>query len=333
MGITIVDVARAAGVSPTTVSRAFNNSHLVKEDTRTRIRRIAAELRYVPNGTARSLVLQKTEVLGLILPKPHEEFFLEVIRDTDEATCEAGYRLLISSTYNRLRDVRHAIQMMHGRVDGLLVITPHHGASQLLDVLPPDLPVVFLQSSVKDEPYDCFRLANRQGAYEAVRHLIELGHRRIALIKSEDENIETRERLQGVSEALSEAGIPLDESLIYSGFFTQETGYEAGLRIAAMPSRPTAIFAFDDYIAIGALRAVLQAGLSVPTDMAIIGFDDVVSARLTAPPLSSIQVPVKEMCYRAVSRLIEIIEDRGRPEPESVELPTRLVVRASTMPA
>lgn len=333
MGVNISDVARAAGVSRTTVSRVFNNAELVKPETQERVRRVAAELRYIPNATARSLILRKTHVLGLVLPKPDEEFYFGVISGSDEAAHAAGYSLLITSTHNRLDEAKRALRTMHGRVDGLLLVSPHHDAATLADVLPGGIPIVFLQSSVGDKPYDCFRLANRHGAYQAVRHLIELGHHRIALIESERENIETQERLRGAFDAIDEAGLDRAAVLELTGSFTQQSGYEAGKVIAAASPRPTAVFAFDDYMAIGALRALQHAGLRVPEDVAIIGFDDVMSARLTTPALSSIRVPVQEMGHRALDRLVERVEADGDAEPAMVEMPTELVVRASTVGA
>ncbi|QXD15371.1 LacI family transcriptional regulator [Rhodocaloribacter litoris] len=330
MPVTIRDVARAAGVSPSTVSRAFNNSPLVKPETREHVLRIAAKMRYVPNATARNLTLQKTEVLGLILPKPREEFYLELIRGTDEAASQAGYKLLISSTNNRLEDVVGALQTMHGMVDGLLINSPHHDVATLSHLLPEDLPVVFLQSAIDDEPFDCFRIANRRGAYLAVKHLIDLGHRQIALIKSEEQNFETRERLQGCYDAFREAGITPEPTFEFTGTFTQESGYRAGVEFLKLDRRPTAIFAFDDHMAIGALRAIREAGLSVPDDVAIIGFDDVMSARLAIPPLSSVRVPVRDMGAQAVYRLIELLDTWDHRTPETIELPAELVIRAST---
>lgn len=333
MGTTIRDVAREAGVSPSTVSRVFNDSSLVKKETQQRVREAARRLRYVPNGTARALSIKKTHVLGLILPYPHREFFSEIVRGIDETAQQAGYLLQTSSSHNRLEDTRMLMRATNGRIDGLLLLSPHYGAEDLAEYLPSTIPVVFMLSQVPEDSYDLFAVDNWRGAYDAVRHLTELGHERIGVITGLPGNREAEQRLQGYRQALRDAGIEPDPALELPGAFTQLSGYEATSLMLRKGPRPTALFASNDYMALGALSALQQAGVRVPDDMAIIGFDDILSARYASPALSTMHVPAPELASRATRRLVELIEEpreHANRERATVTLVPALRVRDTT---
>lgn len=330
MAVTIRQVAEQAQVSVSTVSRVFNQRDLVKEATRTHVETIAKALGYVPNATARSLSSGQTSAIGVILPLPHGEFFSEIIRGLDEEAQKSGYHLLISSSHNRPEETETALQMMAGRVDGLVIISPHLDAQRYLEQVHIDCPAVFVSSAVEGEAYDTVITDNFEGARKATRHLIERGHRRIAVIKGPHANFEVQERLRGFRAAMCEAGLEVDIELAFEGEFVQESGYEAGRRIAALDDMPTAVFAFNDYMAIGALRAFHEAGLSVPNDVAVVGFDDIGSSRFSNPPLTSVHIPVHDIGREAVAHLIDAISEGDRHQSCRHVLPTRLVVRASS---
>lgn len=332
MGATIRDVAREAGYSPATVSRVFNDSAPVREETRKRILETAKRLRYVPNGTARALSINKTHVLGFVLPEPHREFFSEIIRGIDETAHRAEYNMLVSSTHNRLENIHSALRVLRGRVDGLIIMSPHHEADLLLESLSPRTPVTFLMTTVGDTPYDAFQVDNEGGGYAATAHLIEQGHRRIAIIKGQDDNLDTQERLAGYRRALQDAGVEPDPSWELPGAFTRESGIAAAERMLELDPRPTAVFAINDYMAFGALGTFQEAGLDVPGDIALIGFDDIMSARYVNPPLTSVRVPKAELGRQATQRLLDLVgRGVGPPDdPLRVKMPTELVVRASS---
>lgn len=334
MAITIRDVAREARVSPATVSRVFNDDTLVKAETRQRILDAARRLRYVPNATARSLSIRKNHVIGFILPEPHREFFSEIIRGIDETAQRAQYTLLISSTHNRRDQMQSALRAMRGRVDGLVVLSPIHRAADLEDELPHDSPVVFLLTDTQGTSYPAFNIDNVRGGYEAVAYLLSMGHRRIGLIRGQLENRDTQERMEGYLRAHREAGVPVDESLIVGGEFTQISGYEAVWALLRADPRPTAVFAINDYMALGAVSALREAGLRVPQDVSVVGFDDILSARFADPPLTTIRVPTQELSRRATERLLQFVDGGHTETTGSLVHPTslqcELVVRRST---
>ena len=288
MAVTIRDVADEARVSVATVSRVFNRKGQVRDETRLHVLEVADRLGYIPNPTARSLSRGWTNAIGVILPVPHGEFFSEIIRGLDEAAQESDFHLLISSSHNRLEETEAALKVMIGRVDGLVIMSPHFDAQTLLKRVRISSPAVFVSSAVENVLSDAFVVENYQGGRAAVQHLIELGHRRIAAIKGPDQNLEVQERLRGYRAALQAAGLPHDPALELEGDFTQETGYAAGRRVAEMDDRPSAVFAFNDYMAIGVLSALQQAGVRVPEDMAVIGFDDIFFEELRLPVVTTV---------------------------------------------
>lgn len=335
MSVTIREVARAAGVSATTVSRVFNQEHLVSVNTRTRVLSIAKRLHYVPNAAARSLSARRTHVLGVLVPLPHAEFFMEMVRGMDEAALQHGYLLVISGSHNRIADMRTAFRAMKGQVDGFLVVAPNV-ARELLqdalqDVLPSETPAVFLNSSAPGGRHRAVRLANHDGAYQAVQHLLALGHERIALVAGPEINGETHERRAGYLQALRDAGLAPDPALQVQGAFTRESGVEAGRALLAMDPRPTAVFASNDLMAIGLLSIFHAAGVRVPEEIALIGFDDIPMARYVQPTLSTVHVPIREMGARAVERLVERLDEGSDAEVTTDMMETTLRLRASTL--
>ena len=329
MRVTIREVARAAGVSVATVSRVLNESGPVAGETRDRIRRVAGELRYIPNGAARSLSMRRTGTLGVLLPDLYGEFFSEVIRGLDQAAQRARFHLLLSSSHNNRNDIEAALQAMRGRVDGLVVMSPHIDVAVLAANLPESLPAVMLNTPQATAEYDTLSVDNFGGARAMVAHLAGHGHRRIAMVRGPEPNHDAQERLRGYRAALADAGIAPDPALEVEGDFTEEAGFRAVRRLLALSPRPTALFAANDSTAIGAMSALREAGASVPQEIAIAGFDDIPIARFLTPALSSVRVSINDLGARAMEQLVRAVEEENRHERVHQTLPTTLVIRDS----
>ncbi|HEV7588075.1 MAG TPA: LacI family DNA-binding transcriptional regulator [Longimicrobium sp.] len=329
MRVTIREVARAAGVSVATVSRVLNESGPVAGETRDRIRRVAGEMRYIPNDAARSLSMRRTGTLGVLLPDLYGEFFSEVIRGLDQAAQRARFHLLLSSSHNNRHDIEAALQAMRGRVDGLVVMSPHIDVAVLAANLPESLPAVMLNTPQSTSEFDTLSVDNFGGARAMVGHLAGHGHQRIAMVRGPQPNHDAEERLRGYRTALVDAGITPDAALEAEGDFTEESGYRAVRRLLELRRPPTAIFAANDSTAIGAMSALREAGVSVPSAMAVAGFDDIPISRYLTPALSSVRVSINDLGARAMEQLVRAVEEQNRHERVHQTLPTTLVIRDS----
>ncbi len=325
---TIKDVARAAGVSVATVSRAQNGSALVTEATRRRVGEVAARLGYSPHGAARSLITNRTSTLGVLLPDLYGEFFSEVIRGIDQTAQRHGHHLLVSSSHDDRPALEEALRSMRGRVDGLIVMWPEMDAETALRNLPAGFPLVLLSAPIAPDGFDVITVANFEGAYAMVCHLLELGHRWIAIIKGVEGNADAAERLRGYRAALATRGIA-STALEVPGDFNEESGFRATGKLLRGEMRPTAIFAANDAMAIGALSALREAGLRVPDDVALAGFDDIPMARYLDPALSSVHVDISALGEHATLRLLAAVRDKDQHEHRAETLPTTLVLRRS----
>jgi len=331
MAVTIRDVAKVAGVSATTVSRVYNHGELVTEETRERVRAVAKRMGYRPNVTAQSLSHGRTQTIGLIVPAPHGEFFSEIIRGIDEVTRAADHFLLISSAHYSLSENEAAVDALRGRVDGLLVMTTHVEAQQaLLDGPSLEIPVVFMNSPITDPAVHAFQIENRRGAYEATTHLIDRGHAHIGIILGPPDSQDVRERVAGYETALREAGLDPASQVVIPGDFTQASGFAAGQKIRALDVVPDAFFCCNDYMAIGAMAALQQAGFRIPEDVALAGFDDIPSARYSTPPLTTVRVPVYDLGRQAAERLLTLLKAEASTAPRSQILSSELIVRSSS---
>ncbi len=326
---TIKDVAQAAGVSVATVSRVYNDSELVRENTALRVRDAALRLGYVPNGAARSLSTNRTHTLGVLLPDLYGGFFSEVIRGIDQTAQRNGFHLLVSSSHDGRPGVEAALRSMRGRVDGLIVMWPEMDAETALRNLPAGFPLVLMSAPVGPEAFDVITIANYDGARAMVRHLLDLGHRRIAIIKGAEGNYDAAERLRGYRAALAEAGESPAPALEVSGDFSESSGFRATGELFAGTPAPTAVFAANDSMAIGALSALREAGRRVPDDVAVAGFDDIPLARFLDPPLSSVHVDISALGERATLRLLEAVRDKAAHVHRTETFPTTLVLRRS----
>lgn len=326
---TIKDVAREAGVSIATVSRVFNKIGSVNEDTRDVVARAARRLNYIPNPVGRSLSTRRTDAIGLLLPDLFGEFFSEVLRGSDQTAQAARYHLVVSSSHNNKEEIRAALTMMRGRVDGLIVMSPDIDAETLTATLPRTLPVVLLNSQIENSGFDSITVDNFGGACSMVRHLLGHGHTRIAVITGRERNFDSAERLRGYAAALRGAGLSPDPSLQVNGEFDESSGYEAVRHLLSLPSRPTAIFACNDSMAIGALSALRDQGVGVPEEIALAGFDDVPVASFLTPTLTSVSVGIHQLGIRAIQTVLHAFRHRNEHRKQQVVIPTQLSLRRS----
>ena len=326
---TIKDVARAAGVSVATVSRALNGAQKVLPQTRQRILDAAQALRFTPSGAARSLITRRTDTIGALLPDLFGEYFSELIRGIDQAARARGLHLLVSSSHGDADEAAAAMRAMNGRVDGLLVMSPHADAQFLHHNLPVRLPAVLINTGVELPGHARFVIDNHAGALAMTRHLVAAGRLRIAFIGGPAGNHEAQERERGYRDGLRAGPAAGQPALVFDGDFTQESGWAAGRRIASTQPRPDAVFAANDMMAIGCLAALGEAGLRVPEDVALGGFDDIPISRYVAPALTTIRVPIAALGAAALELLVQTLESPATAPTHTTAMPVELVVRRS----
>ena len=327
---TIRDVAREARVCVPTVSRALNDSGPVRDDTRRRVRDAADNLRFTPHGAARSLITSRTNTLGVLLPDLYGEFFSEIIRGIDRSAQRAGYQLLLSSARNAHDEVHGAFRAMYGRVDGLVLMAPDVELAERFAQHGDSTPIVFINSPVTSPDARLITIDNRGGAYQMVSHLVRKGHQRIAIIRGADSNHDAAERLRGYRQALDDCGLQRDARLEIQGDFSEAAGYRGAHAILKLKPRPTAIFAANDAMALGALSALGEESVAVPSEIAVAGFDDIPIARYAWTPLSSVHVPIAQLGERAMDLLLGAIAGSEEGSARRVVLPTTLVIRKSS---
>lgn len=330
MGTTIRDVARLARVSISTVSRVLNDSAFVEEDKRIRVAEAAQQLGYVPNPVARSLVTQETGGVGVLVPSAGGEFFSIFLNGVDHMAQQEGYYILIALSHYREDELAAAVQRMRKRVDGLMIMAPGASRASVSALLDVQMPIVFVNTHVVSDQIPSINFDNFGGGYLVTKHLIAQGHQRIATITGPLQAVDAQERLRGYRKALEEAGLPINPDLEIPGNFTQVSGYDAAKVLLKKDPRPTAIFAANDMAAIGAMSMLQQAGVRIPEEMAIAGFDDVSSARYVTPSLTTVRVPIYELGRLGIKQVLDLLHTRNTPETLRTQLPVELVVRASS---
>jgi len=325
---TIHDVAQRAGVSIATVSRALNGNGIVSPKTGKRVLEAVQELGYMLHGGARSLSKRETRTIGVLLPDMYGEFFSEVIRGLDLVARKRHYSLLVTCTHGESQSAEASLRAMHGKVDGLVVLSADIDMQAALSNLLRRTPVVFLNRPQVpgQEPFDAISVDNHGGALAMTRYLRGLGHERIAFVKGPEGNSDAGERLQGYREAM---GVPT-RGLELAGDFSEDSGYRAACRALQMEPLPTAIFAGNDAMAIGALCALKERGVRIPEDISLAGFDDIPMIRYLTPALSSIRTPISELGSGAAERLLAMIESGTGLRPMQQTLEVLLVARSST---
>ncbi len=331
MAATVRDVARKVGVSAMTVSRVINGQPGVSQETRERIQAAIAELNYAPSKVAASLTSSKTELIGMIVPDVSNPFFAPIVRGAETAARKAGYRLLLCHSESDLRLERDYVADLVGhRVEGLIVAPVSDKSDQhLRPLVERGFPVVLLDRAIPGLNCDSVALDNVEGARRLVAHLIAVGHTRIGIVTDAKDVSTGRERLQGAREALEEAGIGYDESLVFHTTADQIGGYRAAQQVLALEERPTAIFAVNNMTAVGIMQVLRQEKLLVPDDMALVCFDDVEHLAVVAPFLTVLDQPGEMMARVATQLLLERIAGTAGKQARTVTFPGALIVRDS----
>ena len=327
---TIREVAESAGVSYATVSHVINNTRLVSQETRERVLAAMDALNYRPNALARSLRQGKTNTLGLVLPDSANPFFAEISRSIEDEAFKKGYSVFLCNTELDIqRELFYVDVLSKKQVDGIIFVAAGDQADSLDFLRSRNMPVVLIDRDLPNVEVDAVLSDNQLGGFLATRHLLSLGHTRIACIAGPSSITPSAERIIGYRRALEEVGLSYDESLILRGDYHAQSGMEITHSILQMEPRPTAIFALNDLMALGALRAAAEAGCSVPQDLAVVGYDDLEIAHFTNPPLTTIAQPKREIGAQAVHLLVDRMSHRNRP-PTRLVLAPELIIRRST---
>jgi DNA-binding LacI/PurR family transcriptional regulator len=325
----IKDIARAANVSHSTVSRALRNSPLVRAETGALIRKIAEEQGYTVSAVARSLVTKRTHTIGIVVTDVADPFVGEVVSGVEEVAQARGYSVLLASCHaDPDREVR-AVRLLHERrVDGILVNSSRVGALYMPLLEKMKVPIVLINNQHPGEFIFSVTIDNLRAARDATRHLVELGHRRIGYVGNQFGLQADTDRFAGYRQILEETDIGFQPELVAHGDGRPEGGMRGMERLLALPERPTAVFCYNDMEAIGAMRVARQHRLRVPGDISIVGLDDVFLASYTDPPLTTVQQPMQQMGGLAAQILLDLFSG-GTPESR-VTLPGKLIVRQST---
>ncbi len=327
---TIYDVARQAGVAPITVSRVINNSGYISQATRARVQAAIEALGYVPNRVASSLRSRRTSLLALVITDITNPFFTQLARGVEDTASDAGYTVIFCNTdESQAEEQKYIDILLQNRVDGILLVPGGESAATVEMVQRSDTPLVALDRRLSGIKVDTVRGDSAGGAYELTRLLTGLGHRRIALLNGPAGLSIVEDRAAGYERAMQEAGLPAPLALRFSGPLTQPGGYEMARQALSLPERPTAFFAANNFIAIGAIQALQAAGLRVPDDVAVVGFDDLPPSMVIFPFLTVAVQPAYEMGCLGTRLLLARLA--GGPQTcQDVVLPTRLIVRQSS---
>lgn len=327
---TIKDVARIAGVSTTTVSHVINKTRFVAEATQERVMAAVAELNYAPSAVARSLKCNTTNTIGMLVTQSTNPFFAEVVEGVESYCYRQGYTLILCNTGGLVEKQRDYIRMLAGkRVDGLLVM-----CSDLDDELRimldghPDIPKVVMDWGPETSKADKIIDNSEEGGYLATRYLINNGHTDIACLSGHFEKMACKERIAGCKRALAEAGLTLPEDWLLEGNFECDTAVIAADKILAMDKKPSAVFCFNDIMALGLMSRLQEKGIKIPEDISIIGYDNIDLSAYFSPPLTTIHQPKRRVGKTAVEILLERIKDKDHAKqvfemfPELVERST-----------
>jgi len=335
MSVTIKDVARIAGVSPSTVSRVLSNHPKISPATVRKVREAMEELGYHPNIMAKSLVSKSTQTIGLVLPRSVEEFlnpfFSEVMRGMFAYANQAQYDVLMSAANSRQEELEAINRMILGRrVDGIIMMAPRKKDPVIEQLLQHDFPFVLLGRSMEHEELLCVNNDNIKAAFDATNHLISLGHQRIGFVSGSLDMVVTEDRLEGYRQALASASLTFRKDWIIGEEMLQAGGFHALSLMLTQPERPTAFVVIDDVIAFGFIRQLYEAGFRVPDDVSIVSFNNIMLTELSNPPISTVDIGIYHLGYMTAQLLIRKISGESIVQNQLV-LPHRLVVRGSSL--
>jgi len=338
MAVTIKDVARKAGVSPSTVSRVLSNHPRISTETSQKVRAIMEQLGYHPNIMAKSLVSKTTNSICIMLPKSAEElfsnyFFMELIRGIVTQASRVGYDVLISSGANEKEEVEGVSRLLNGRrVDGVILLYSRTDDPVIDFLQEHSHPFVLIGRSDKYSDILSVDTDNVQASYDSTKHLISLGHERIGFVSGPPELVVSKDRLKGYLKALADAGLESRPEWIVEGEFLQESGYRAMSFFMNLPNRPTALVLIDDVVAFGILRGLHELNYRVPEDLCLVSFNNIPLSELSTPPLSSVDIGIYNLGYTASQVLIQSIKNNQDESYQKRQIiPHRLMIRESSI--
>ncbi|SDS51189.1 transcriptional regulator, LacI family [Paenibacillaceae bacterium GAS479] len=327
----IKDVAKHAGVSVTTVSRVLNGEKYVKDDLKARVQRAIDELGYTPSHIARSLVRQKTNLIGVIVPDVTSSFYSTILSTIERTASLNEYNLMVCNIIEDTdKELKYLQVFQQMRVDGIIIMHEKINDEIRDLILKLDIPIIFSSVKPVDQKFISVIIDDYAAAYEATRHLIRLGHTRIGFIGGDMRDVTSgQNRYIGYSHALADCGIDQVDDYIRFGDYKTQSGYDKMKEILSGDTYPTAVFAVSDDMAVGAMNCIHDHGLKVPNNIAVIGFDGSQLTEQVRPRLSSMEQPILEMGKVTVEKLLDLITDSEAPQNEDVILKHQLVVRDS----
>lgn len=334
MSITIKDIAKAAGVSRTTVSRVLNNSGYVKDETREKVLKAIKELNYTPSAIARSLSTSKTNTIGVVVPEINNPFFGEIIKGISQVADEHNLNIILCDTDENIEKELKALKLLkEQRIEGIL-ITPTStkdtfNREYLSTIENLGTPVILIDGHVKYTNFSGVFVDHIRGAYEGTKALIDAGHRKIAIITGRMDSRPARERLIGYKKALTMHNIPIDDKYVFYGDYYHESAYRITKEILKMEDRPTAIFVSSNMMILGCIKAFNEENIKVPEDMAVIGFDKEEVLNIIGMNISFINGPTIEMGKIAMNMLLESLNNKERRELKRITLLPELVLKGS----
>ncbi|WP_032907976.1 ribose operon transcriptional repressor RbsR [Yersinia intermedia] len=329
---TMKDVARLAGVSTSTVSHVINKNRFVSDPIRDKVLAVIKQLNYAPSALARSLKLNQTRTIGMLVTASSNPFYAEVVRGVERSCYERGYSLILCNTEGDIDRMSRSIEtLMQKRVDGLLLMcTENHRPSQDILRCYPSLPIIMMDWAPFEGVNDVIQDNSLLGGEMATSYLIARGYTRIACIAGPQDKTPAKERLEGYRQAMDRAGLPIPSGYEVASDFEFGGGLVAMKQLLALPEPPEAVFTSNDAMAVGVYQALHQAGLSIPQDMAVIGYDDIELAQYMTPPLTTIHQPKDSLGELAIDTLIHRLNN-PEAEPQVLILTPELIERGSVV--
>ncbi len=327
---TILDVARLARVSTATVSRVINAPDSVREQTREKVLLAMAKCNYKYNALARGFVTKKSNTIGLIIPTISNAVFADSTLGVQEYADQKNIRVVLGNSYYKYSQEENLVKVLReSQVDGLIITTTNLKGEILKSLVDENFPFVLLFSTVKGGPISAVGIDNYRGGYMATEHLISLGHKRICMVAGKFSMTDRSfHRWHGYKKCLRHNGILYDKELLVQTDYSLSGGRDSIKKLLSLPSPPTAVFCSNDYIALGAIKGAREAGLTLPDELSIVGFDDMQTASYMVPALTTIRQPAHEMGQRAAKLLLQLIEKRSKPVQDMMD--STLIVREST---